>query len=127
MKLHHVAITIKDLNISIPFYEKFFGFKEKLRFRREDMRGTGVMIQGENVIIELWQFDTLKEGARQELPFTGIRHVAFTHDDPEGLRHIFMEKGIHCGPFKIGASGGQYFFLSDPDGNQIEIYKPAII
>ncbi|MBP9711557.1 MAG: VOC family protein [Candidatus Pacebacteria bacterium] len=126
MKLHHVAITIKDLTVSIPFYEEYFGFKEKVRFRRDDMGGTGVMLEGENIIIELWQFDVLNEGAKEELSFTGIRHIAFTHNDPEALRNSFIEKGINCGQFRVGASGGQYFFLSDPDGNQIEVYKPAM-
>lgn len=126
MKLHHVALTIKNLTISIPFYENNFGFKEVKRFRRDDMGATGVMLEGENVMIELWQFDVFKEGAKEDLSVGGLRHIAFTVDDVEALHKIFTEKGINCGKTKTGASGGIYFFFSDPDGNDIEIYKPNI-
>ncbi len=124
MQFHHIALTIKDLEISIPFYESFFGFKEKMRFRRDDMGATGVFMQGENIIIELWQFDEAKIGIREDLSFTGIKHIAFTYESPELIRNSFIEKGIECTPLREGKSGGIYFFLTDPDLNQIEIYKP---
>lgn|SRR3989338_4460076 len=124
MRLHHVALTVINLGISIPFYENLFGFKEAKRFRRDDMGATGVLLQGENIMIELWQFDTSKIGTREDLSITGLKHIAFTHDDPESLRTLFIEKGVNCDPLKEGASGGVYFFFTDPDNNQIEVYKP---
>lgn len=125
MKFHHVAITVKSFEVSLPFYESNFGLKEVKRFRRDDMGGTGIMLEGENVIIELWQFDNFQDGAREDLSVSGIKHIAFTADDVESLHKSFTEKGIVCGNIKTGASGGVYFFFSDPDGNQIEIYKPS--
>lgn len=124
MKLHHIALTVKDFEESLPFYADNFGFKETKRFRRDDMGATGVMLQGENLVIELWQFDTTKDGSREDLSFTGIKHLAFTHDNLESLRLSFVEKGIECRPLREGRSGGSYFFLADPDGNEIEVYKP---
>ncbi|MEK7496529.1 MAG: VOC family protein [Patescibacteria group bacterium] len=126
MKLHHVAITVKDLPTSVSFYDGI-GFKEINRFRRDDMCATALWLQGENLIIELWQFDSLNEGTREDLSFTGLKHIAFTDSDPELLRKIFIDKGVSCSPLNKGSSGGLYFFLSDPDGNQIEIYKPPKI
>jgi glyoxylase I family protein len=126
MKLHHVALTIKDLSTSIPFYEDNFGFKEVNRFRRDDMGATGVMLAGENINIELWQFDDFQEGERTDLSVSGIKHIAFTVDDVEALHTEFTNKGIDCGDIKTGASGGKYFFFKDPDENDIEIYKPNI-
>lgn len=126
MKFHHIAITVKDLNVSIPFYGEFFNFKEVKRFRRDDMGATGCFLQGENVLMELWEFDKTKNGTREDMSFTGIRHIAFTDEDPKSTHDLFVDKGIECGDIEIGASGGVYFFLSDPDGNQIEIYKPPI-
>lgn len=123
MKLHHVALTIKDLEISLPFYESNFGFKEIKRFRRDDMGATGCMIENENIIIELWQYDNFKEGTKEDMSFGGIKHIAFTEDYVEAVYNRFTEKGIVCGPLRKGASGGVYFFLKDPDGNEIEIYK----
>ena len=124
MKLHHIAITVKDLGISLNFYGGLFGFKEISRFRREDMRATGCMAQNENIVIEFWQFDEVREGIREDLPLTGIKHLAFTDDNPEAVRELFVGKGIDCGQLKTGASGGIYFFFTDPDLNQIEIYNP---
>ena len=123
MKLHHIALTVLDSDIAIKFYEDLFGFKEIKRFRRDDMGGTGIFMQGENIIIELWQFDEGRVGTKEDLSITGIKHLAFTHDDPETLRNSFVEKGVSCGPLREGKSGGIYFFLTDPDSNQIEIYK----
>ena len=48
---------VKDLLISVKFYEDLFGFSEIKRFRRNDMGLTIVFLQGENVIIELEQFE----------------------------------------------------------------------
>ncbi|MCC6323264.1 VOC family protein [Candidatus Nomurabacteria bacterium] len=124
MKLHHVALTIKDLEISIPFYESNFGFKEVNRFRRDDLGATGVMLAGENVMIELWQFDNFQEGERVDLSVSGIKHIAFTVDDVQELHTKFTDNGIIYGEVKTGPHGGTYFFIKDPDGNDIEIYKP---
>ena len=125
MKFHHVAITVKDLSVSISFYENIFSFREIKRFRRDDFGGTGVMLQGENVIIELWQFDTYQKGIIQDLSISGIKHIAFTDSDPASIRETFVSRGIECRPLTHGASCGIYFFLNDSDGNEIEIYKPA--
>lgn len=124
MKLHHIALTVLDFNISTKFYEELFGFKEIKRFRRDDMIATGLFMQGENIIIELWQFDEGKVGTREDLSTTGIKHLAFIHENPEALQNSFIEKGVNCGSLREGKSGGIYFFLTDPDSNQIEIYKP---
>ena len=124
MKLHHVALTIKDLEISLPFYESNFGFKEIKRFRRDDMEATGCMLENENIIIELWQYDNFKVGTKEDMSFSGLHHIAFTEDDVEAVYNGFTEKGIACSPLRKGTSGGTYFFLTDPDGNEIEIYKP---
>lgn len=124
MKLHHVAITVKDLDVSISFYCELFGMQEMNRFRRDDMGATGVILKCENANIELWQFDKLQEGVREGLEFTGIRHIAFTTENVEEAYNKFVAKGISCEPVKTGASGGKYFFFTDPDGNSIEIYKP---
>jgi|SRR3989338_6823143 len=124
MKLHHIALTVKNLPISIAFYEELFNFKEVKRFRRDDMKATGCFIEGENLIIELWEFDKYKNGTREELSYTGIKHVAFIHENLEKFRNLLIEKGINCESIKQGKSGGSYFFLSDPDENKIEIYKP---
>ena len=126
MKLHHIAITVKDLTTSISFYEDLFDFKETKRFRRDDFNATGCFLQGENIIIELWQFDKFKMGTREDLSITGIKHIAFTHDGLEAFHDILTEKGIVCSSIEKGKSGALYFFFSDPDQNQIEIYKPNI-
>jgi len=125
VKLHHVAITVKDFSVSIPFYQDLFDLKEVKRFRRDDMSATGIWLQSESIIIELWQFDTFQKGSREELEFTGIKHIGFVHDDLKTLHDKFTSKGVECYPIREGKSGGSYFFLADPDANQIEIYKPA--
>src|SRR3989344_2596410 len=126
MKFHHISLTVKDFDTSISFYQDFFNYREIKRFRRDDMKAIGCFLQSENLVIELWQFDDFKKGIKEDLSFVGIKHFAFTDDNPTLVRDLFLSKGINCSPLSQGASGGIYFFLSDPDGNQIEIYKPNI-
>lgn len=123
MKLHHVALTVKDLSISISFYSDFFGFKETKRFRRDDFGATGVFLQGDSCIFELWQFDIFAQGSNEEFSHTGIKHLAFESSDLENARNNFIAHNFACSEIQKGMSGGLYFFLSDPDGNQVEIYQ----
>lgn len=126
MKFHHVTLTVKDLTTTISFYGEFLGFREIKRFRRDDMKATGCLIQNENVIIELWEFDVKKDGTREDLSFTGLKHLGFIDDNPAKIRDLFLSKGVDCGEKNVGPGGGIYFFFSDPDGNQMEIYKPKV-
>src|SRR6185295_9235892 len=96
MKLHHVALTVKDLSVSLPFYSELFDLKEVKRFQRDDMGATGVWLQCENIIIELWQFDTYAKGTKEELSYTGIKHIGFMYDDLKTLRSKFIDKGVEC-------------------------------
>ena len=114
MKFHHVAITVKDLSISIPFYGDFFGLKEIKRFRRDDMGATGCFFQNENVIVELWQFDNFKNGTREDLSFTGIKHIAFTDENPESIHKLFTDKGMNNpGAYARGIGFSQRAWLFD--------------
>jgi len=126
MKLHHIALTVKDLAVSLAFYGDIFGYKEAQRFRRDDLRASACFLQGDGSMLELWQFDDFRQGVREDMSVSGLRHIAFTDQDPALRREELIKKSINCGPLKTGASGGLYFFLSDPDDNQIEIYRPAL-
>ncbi len=125
MKFHHIALTIKNFEVSAKFYGEFFGLKEIKSFRRDDFGATGHFLKGEDdFILELWQFDNFNEGMKNELSVSGLKHVAFLSENIDIDYHRFKNTGLDCTLLKIGATGGKYFFLSDPDGNQIEIYNP---
>lgn len=124
MKIHHIAITVTDLEKSIDFYEKNFSFKVTKRFEKEGSKQRAALMKlGEN-FIELWQFEDMRENKDdlQDIKIKGIRHLALgvknLNDTVSGLE----KKGLQCKPPKMGSSGQKYSFTKDLDGIPIELY-----
>ncbi len=85
MKLHHVALTVKNIEESQDFYSSLFGFQEVKSFERPDLGGKAVLLTCDNINLEIWEFskneDISYEGKKlQEL---GIAHIAFQIDSIE--------------------------------------------
>ncbi len=126
MKLHHVAITVTDLEHSIAFYKNHFGFEEVKRFERSDLNGRAVFLALGDVRLELWEFKGLKVDHLAECPSlqrVGIRHIAFAVNNIKEECRRLLANGVEASEPRMGASGGVYAFLSDPDGIQVELYQ----
>ena len=122
--IHHIAITVKDLNRSVDFYKSNFGFIEATRFRREDIGGKAVQLKLGGFFLEIWEFTDSVDPKDDlaDLKVYGLRHVAFSVDY---LDNIYKELGavLKMTPPKLGSSKRNYSFLRDPDGIQIELYE----
>jgi glyoxylase I family protein len=127
MKLHHVALTVKDLEQSVGFYTSNFNLSVAFRFERLDMGAAAVFLSTGNSYLELWAFNDKKIGELTDLGVTGIKHVAFQSEDIESDYARLVKNGLKCQQVKEGKSGGKYFFTHDLDGNQIEIYQNPML
>ena len=125
MKIHHIAISVRDLEKSVNFYKDIFNFTEVKRFTREDLGGKAAFIKLGDIQIELWEFDNQIENQDDfsNLNIIGIKHIAFAVDDINKIYQELKLKNIEISEPKIGASGGKYCFLKDLDNFLMELYE----
>jgi catechol 2,3-dioxygenase-like lactoylglutathione lyase family enzyme len=143
--LHHVGITVKDLDASIRFYHDVLGLQFSNEpspwFEGEELSaGVGVpgaalrqvsLLLGET-ILELLEYKSppsettgpLKSNSR------GASHVAFAVDDIEATKAEFEAKGIEFyGPVNIVdegvLAGWRWVYFDDPDGYPLELVQVA--
>ena len=143
--LHHVGVTVRDLDASIRFYHDVLG----LEFRNEpspwfegDDLGRAVGVPGAvlrqvslrlgDSTLELLEYeqppsDTAGPLRSQSL---GASHVAFLVDDIEAAKAELETKGIE---FFSGVNvvdegvlaGWRWVYFSDPDGYPLELVEVA--
>jgi len=141
--VHHFALTVSDMERSLPFYRDLFGLDVVSDREVEGgyvERITGVPaahvrlvhLSGFGVRVELVAFLRPAGAARaRALPDAGSAHLCFLSDDLEvdaaRLREQdvpFLSDGIvttTSGP----NAGGLGVYVSDPDGNAVEIVQLA--
>lgn len=125
MKIHHIAITVNNLEESVDFYTSFFGFEVVKKFAREDMGAHATFIRLGDFQIELWHFQDMKDNLNplDDIKVRGIRHIALAVKNLEETLLELKENGLKFSEPRLGASGHYYAFTSDPNGVALEIYQ----
>ncbi len=125
MEIHHIALSIRNLDLSVQFYKDIFGFTEVKKFTRQDLGGQAVFLQLGKIHLELWQFEQPieRQDNLSKLNVLGIKHLAFSVDNIDRKREELKLQGITTTEPKLGASGARYCFLKDPDGIPLELYE----
>jgi catechol 2,3-dioxygenase-like lactoylglutathione lyase family enzyme len=123
--LTHVAVTVRDLTVSVPWYERLFDAAPVLDEDTDpDMHHT-VFLLG-NTLFGLHQHGTsAPEGTFSEFR-VGLDHVAFGCENREELEkwsRRLDELGIAHGSIKDAAYGSGLSFR-DPDGIALELFAP---
>ncbi len=135
VRLGHVAFRVRDLEASIAWYAAAFGAREAFRANRDD--GTPQL-----VYIELvpGQFIELFPGGRnrptEPAERLGYAHTCLLVDDLTAtLAHLATLGVTPTAPPRAGRAAQQLAFITDPDGNSLElmaippgspIYRPFV-
>jgi catechol 2,3-dioxygenase-like lactoylglutathione lyase family enzyme len=124
--LTHVALTVRDLSVSVPWYEALFEAEPVLD---EDTAGDfhhTVYLVGGTTLIGLHQHTTPAPDERFSEFRVGLDHVAFGVADRAELETWIRrldELGIEHGEIEDAHYGSDVSFR-DPDGIALEFFAP---
>jgi glyoxylase I family protein len=129
---HHIAVTVSDLEASKSFY-RFFGFRLVAEWSKNDKSVTiSHLRQDAGFVLELFRY--AGDGTRPQpaftpgnnLPETGVKHLAFTVPDLGRARAEIIAAGIgEVTPIARGRTLVDYFFVIDPDRMYVEVVSDA--
>ena len=124
--INHVAITVRDLSVSVPWYEAVLEAKPVLDEDTDPQFHHTVYLLGNGTLLGLHQHQT----AAPAEPFSeyrvGLDHIAFgvaNRGELEKWARRLDELGIEHGGIKDAAYGSGVSFR-DPDGIALEFFAP---
>jgi len=129
-KLHHVALSVSDMDASIEFYSRF-DFKPVYRWHADDKKLAITHLKLGELLLELFSFesstaapDSSKELA-SDLPRIGIKHFGLKVADIHATLKHLQQQQLADNHIKViqGRTGIEYFFIKDPDGILLEIVQ----
>lgn len=129
IKLHHVALTVSDIDKATEWYSDKLGFKVDSEYDSGKMQIK--MLSLTNFTLELFCFrdktKSLPKYRKQlfkDLHVIGTKHFCLEVDDLDKFVKILEGKGVKfIKPIDTTASGGRYIFFKDVDGILIEAYQ----
>ncbi len=124
--LTHVALTVLDLAISVPWYEKLLGAEPVLDEDTDPDFHHTVFLLDNGTLLGLHQHGTPSSTARFSEYQVGLDHVAFGCADRDALEkwsRRLDEIGIVHSGIKDAAYGSG-LSLRDPDGIALEFFAP---
>jgi catechol-2,3-dioxygenase len=121
----HVALTVSDLDTSVPWYERLFGAKPVLDEDTGPFRHV-VWLVGGTTLVGLHQFPALDDDSTFSERRIGLDHLAFqcnSRSELETWRGHLDTLGIaHGGVVDAGYGSGLSF--RDPDNIALEFFAP---
>lgn len=124
VSLSHVGVGVSDLPKALHFYVDQLGFKEAFRLKKSDGSPLLIYLQigDSNSFVELFPGNTAPSS-----PAPMIYHMGFVVKDLQATLHKLKDRGypLEADAFekasKVADDGSKYYFISDPDGNHVEL------
>jgi glyoxylase I family protein len=126
--LHHLGLTVRDVEVSAAWYERVLGFRRAGGFEAPDGARRKVFLQHDSLPVRL--------GLTQHRPGTpdpfdetraGLDHLAFAvsrRADLEAWAARLAAAGVTCSPVAAANSvpGAAVLVFRDPDNIQLELF-----
>ena len=128
-KLHHIALTVADIDASIKWYEDIFGFKLLHRYSKLNSEIAHIVLN--DIRIELFNYAVAtkplpadRADLLTDLKTVGIKHFCLAVDNLEKTTEDLKSKGVmFATEIDTAGFGGKYVFLKDCNDILIELYQ----
>ena len=127
VRINHVGLRVRDLDVTRAFYDKL-GFE----FIVGPVGPVPVAVMehpcGVNINFILNASpDAAQSNLLMDVPekHTGYTHIALEITDVDAVKRQLTERDIEITETVNLPDGTVFFFVRDPDGNVIELHKPA--
>lgn len=116
--IHHVSLSVKNIEISKAFYSEVLCLPE---IDRPDFGFKGAWYQVGNQQLHLIEYPASTTLRNTKELDSKAGHVAFRVQDYNRSVQWLKEKGIEIYENPTSRSGFSQIFVSDPDGNLVEL------
>lgn len=123
MKIEHIGIWVKDLEVMKNFYETYFGAEAGPKYHNAKTGFTSYfMCFAEGARVELMHRDDIQELPVEALGFAHLAVQVGDEREVDGKAETFSKNGFEVlsGPRRTG-DGYYEAVIIDPEGNRIEI------
>lgn len=146
VRIHHIGLTVSNLDQALDFFCRQLELKEKGRYEGESsyvrhyanleddyIRGATLLLPGMDVYVDLWEFRTPDGPPADVAKYNiGSAHLCFLVDDIMADHALLSERGI-CfvgPPAEVTAGvnkGARAIYFAGPDGVPLELFqKPPV-
>ncbi|MHC4716510.1 MAG: VOC family protein [Planctomycetota bacterium] len=117
--LAHVCFTVSDLDEAEAFYRDMLGFAHAFDFLDDRGARNGVYLHvGGRGFLELFTGELAGRAQGQS-----YRHLCLEVDDIEAAVADLAARGVEVTEVKLGSDNSYQAWLTDPDGNRIELHQ----
>ena len=125
--LHHVLLTVRDVDVSAAWYEQVLGLTPLKRFPADDTIGGKVLYRLATGTMVGMVAHRVGTGDGFDELRTGMDHLAFTVADRAALQRWAVRLDeleiAHSAP--AAAIGGEVIVFRDPDNIQLQLWAPT--
>ncbi|HYS37677.1 MAG TPA: VOC family protein [Pseudonocardiaceae bacterium] len=120
--IHHVKFAVSDIERSVAWYERVFGFKVTMEFKDDEGIVRGSVGQLAGLDKTLLAFRENKELSEAVTGFDPVSFAVEDRADVEAWVAHLNEQGVENSGLRIAAIGYIVFF-HDPDGIKLHVYS----